>query len=644
MRELNNSRHNVEGVPPATVTQATSPTSNEMPPRTSARATPQDQQDGSTTPASVLPGEVIKREPIRRSPIYTTPMKVQSFKVSAADPPPGPPRRGSSLNGIDETKVSTEVITQDAPSSPPLPKRAHSEECGAKISSLEDLGVDQPTPRRASSLSDAAACETQTLPPPTTERANIHKTPASAQIQQSSEFDDADASIPAEVETSGSSVPSSSASTGRKPRSTVQRTLTMPASSAVEIQPETRRGTSLSSSDAFQGSGSNLLASGQEPEEDDSAVVGDIKAFVEAMRQEGDVGLMTEILLSSMESHQANESVQLYCLEVMAELFRDNTTERPELVSGILRAMKDFPSSFQVQKIGCEVIGCLASSEGCCTILVRAGACESLVRSMTQQGNNNVELVASVVATLRMLSATTEARDALRCQEGDVSGQVSKAMEFHPTSTDVQRDGCALLSNISIDLEKSKVSPVSSEVLDAVMKALKEHTSDSTVVSSACFALKNFTFDESNSRRLRSIDGIFDLLHRVSGVCEDPFVVMERLQVSMAEDESLEEQALASIKSLVEFRSSEDIAGVITDSLATMTTFSWSPRVTARCLQVLKSLAESSDAHKNAIREKIVSSRIKQQIEEHASDVGVQGAARMLMHVVDGGETGKMIM
>jgi len=98
---------------------------------------------------------------------------------------------------------------------------------------------------------------------------------------------------------------------------------------------------------------------------------------------------------------------------------------------------------------------------------------------------------------------------------------------------------------------------VDKSVFSVIVTAMKEHKNDKAVQASACFALKNLTFEESNLRMVGKEPSIYELLRNAQTFdCarEDATVVLERIYVSSAEDQSLEEQVCESLRSLVQVR------------------------------------------------------------------------------------------
>jgi len=362
---------------------------------------------------------------------------------------------------------------------------------------------------------------------------------------------------------------------------------------------------------------------------DGDEAVHDLRAMIQVMKNNEDLGLVTEIIVSYMDAHVANEKVQLYSLEVMAELFEDAVTDSAVLVSKIVRAMETFSSSVDIQISGCKVVGSLASNVNNGTILVRTGVCKLVYRTF-QQDQKHHELVSNAFASLRVLSSlSSQARRDLRNLD-DASENICQAMRTHPANIDIQRDGCALLSNISVDVEKNAVSSVGEFVLGAVVGAINAHRNDETVVTSACFALKNFMYEHTNLRTARRVGNIFDTLQHASlRGCDDAIVVLEKLQISRAEDESFEEQALQSLRALVEIRAADK--QLVEEVLDVMKNFDWSVTIIESGVAILKSLVESSDLHKEALRESEAPARLRHYLDRVPS--GTSEDVRLLLEL-----------
>jgi hypothetical protein len=348
---------------------------------------------------------------------------------------------------------------------------------------------------------------------------------------------------------------------------------------------------------------SNLLGDSPSQESNVEKAIRDLEPLVKDLLEAGadSSDMLIEILVTSMDSFPSVERFQSFCLQSIWKSCKASTEAcaaslmASNLHKSIMKAVKEFPSSKKVQEYGCKIVFAIAAHSGNRVVLVRSGACSFLAEAM---GNfmENVSLIRAVMGALRNLSLDTEAREKLNsipAWKGTV-----KAMRHNSEDAAIQRDGCALLSNLVVDAEKKLVLSVSNEVLGAVMHALETHHSNVSVVTSACFALKNFTYEESNLRSMSRVHNIFKILQIARELTghEEIDLIVERLQTSRAEDESLEEQAHESLMAMIELQSdrpSEMIATV----LSVLKAYSWSTKIADVCTQLLR----EHDLHKRNV-------------------------------------------
>lgn len=372
------------------------------------------------------------------------------------------------------------------------------------------------------------------------------------------------------------------------------------------------------------GPGAAPEAATSRPNTDDDSAIQGLQTLVREMPGDENLGILTEILISSLDLHRASERVQAHVLQAMADLFQDTVTESHVLVSKIWQAMTDFATSLSVQTAGCRALRSLASHSGNTGILVQTRACHALAAALSRH-IGDADLVEVAVATLRMLSIASEARDQL--QRHDVASQVAQAMLCNPHGAALQRDGCALLSNIAVDPERRTVSPVGATVLEAVVGALKSHPNDPTVTASACFALKNLSYESTNVSALAKIPDLCESVQRAAtiGGDNDALIVLERLQMAQAEAESLQEQTLAVITNT---DSIEDVVNAMKSNCR-------SPKVVQESMKALTALVRASHAHKTLLQQDgEVLACMLQCSELYASDLQIQDLTRTLMDAI----------
>jgi hypothetical protein len=352
---------------------------------------------------------------------------------------------------------------------------------------------------------------------------------------------------------------------------------------------------------------SNILGDSPSQESNVEKAIRDLEPLVKDLLEAGadSSDMLIEILVSSMDSFPSVERFQSFCLQSIWKSCRANTDAcaaslmASYLHKNIMKAVKSFPSSKKVQEYGCKIFFAIAAHSSNRVVLVQSDTCSFLTEAM---GNfmENVSLVRNVIGALRNLSLDTEAREKLNlipAWKGTV-----KAMRHNSKDAAIQRDGCALLSNLVVDAEKKVVLSVSDEVLGAVIHALETHRSDASVVTSACFALKNFTYEETNLRSMSRVHNIFQILQIARELTghEEMDVIVERLQTSRAEDESLEEQAHESLMAMIELQSehpSEMIATVVN----VLKSYSWSTKIADICTQLLREHAAKYGLHKRDV-------------------------------------------
>jgi hypothetical protein len=362
---------------------------------------------------------------------------------------------------------------------------------------------------------------------------------------------------------------------------------------------------------------------------EEDRIVKELKELIGSVGGDENVGIVTEILGSSLDVNQTHEKVQLYCLNVMEKVFQGVATDSSALVSKIVRAMKTFTTAIEMQKHGCRVICTLAATLDNCVALDQGGACNSVTEALSKH-IGDAALVEDAIAALRALSISNDAKRSL--EQLGVSQRVAEAMQCNLTFAGIQRDGCALLSNMAVDGEKRKVFAVDFNVVEAVVAALKAHSSEISVVQSASFALKNFLYEESNWRTLRKVDCVFGVLEHIASHSEDCSYVLEQIQLSRAEDDSLEEVAYESLLALTE--ACGDQPGVVDDVIGITQEFNWSVKMTAACMEALVSLAGRSKQHRQAIESSSTFSDISGIVERNGGDLRVQQAVRSLVDIL----------
>jgi hypothetical protein len=346
---------------------------------------------------------------------------------------------------------------------------------------------------------------------------------------------------------------------------------------------------------------------------------------------------LAELLSNTMRTHRDREDIQVVCLHTIWDASRYNFENKGIIMQAglyecIISSMKDFPDSVRVQENGCGALWSLSVNQFNRVILVRAGACERVLRSLDYHLNDE-GFVQTALGALRTLSPEREARMVINHMLG--SQRVVRAMGLHRLVVDIQRDGCAFLSNVAVDMHNQQVNVVSREELQAVVRAMRDHLKNESVITSACFTLKNLSYEEQNLRNLRRFDDVVSLLedaaqYATKASCRrDATEILKRIEVLQTEDEALEETAFSSLMQAIRRTSTEkNPAKQIEESVAVVTDviqeYDWSIRLICFGFESLLSLADKSEAYLNRMLSPKTLRVIVTTMREHASNPKVQ--------------------
>ncbi|KAL3944715.1 MAG: hypothetical protein SGBAC_001185 [Bacillariaceae sp.] len=354
-------------------------------------------------------------------------------------------------------------------------------------------------------------------------------------------------------------------------------------------------------------------------EEDMQVIISELDSLLsELMKVPGAEEIVAQSLVSAIREHQTKEDVLIYCLRTIWESCKENDIMKREVMKmdvsrDIVNVMKKFSKSAVLQEVGCGATWALAIKAENRLGFIRRGSC-AIIMAALDRFKTHENVVCSAVGAARTLSPEDDAREPLRVAEG--SKMVAKAMRAHPTSSIIQRDGCAFLSNAAVDMKMQYVTVVSQEELQTVLQAIHNHRNDSSVVAGACFALKNYTVDENNCRTLRKIENSMDLIQHAAGfissqACmEDAEDILESMQFAQTLDNSIEDEAYVTFSSSMEQQIS--LPGFVNRILEFMEENDWSVRLTSLGLQTYGRLVLSDSDHKDRVYSQTNLSRIVQ--------------------------------
>jgi hypothetical protein len=376
------------------------------------------------------------------------------------------------------------------------------------------------------------------------------------------------------------------------------------------------------------------------------SLAGDMQSFVPVGDGAASAQFVADIVLGTMREHDSVEIIQAHCLRAICSLCkgrdRDGTGDSTSTIhsrssgslqshgsgnhiqqhnqAAIMRAgggefvvetMARFSDSAVIQEQGCGAIWSLAVNASSRVDLTRAGACLRIYKALADFSSIE-SLAKTAIGAMRTLTPQLEAREAFKTL--NTSKLTVQAMVTHPLCVPMQRDGCALLSNLAVNIEQQFVAVVPREELEAVVNTMANHREVPSVIQAACFALKNYSHEDRNCRTLRHCRNSLDLLvhasvfRQASLTCQaDAADVLERLELINTLDESREDQAIGKFQ--------QDLTDIREESLSSSTstleaetrhrqikaTFEflrshcdWSPRLVATGLMSLRQLLSSS--------------------------------------------------
>ena len=334
----------------------------------------------------------------------------------------------------------------------------------------------------------------------------------------------------------------------------------------------------------------------------DTSKLEPIQAMLKEMKDMGKEIFM-ECLMTAMESNPSDQHVQHYCLATIRDELEDDDedgTINDSLIamkgtSRILDSMTNFPTSVTIQEIGCATLLAMASNDENRSCLIESGACDSLHRAIDINCRER-SIVEMCFSALRILSTEVEGRNSML--QVNVSKSVIAAMQYNISSVLIQQDGCAILSNLTVDVRSNSVTLVSNDEIAVIVEAMQVYNNDEAVMASACFALKNFAYNAQNLRSMNRANNVLEALEDAAlfdSLSISASQTSEKLYLSQAEDESMVDHAYRVLMKTISTQSDDpEIMVVIIESLRE---FKWSSTHVAACLKKLKPLALTSQPH-----------------------------------------------
>jgi len=378
------------------------------------------------------------------------------------------------------------------------------------------------------------------------------------------------------------------------------------------------------------------------PALDNDISLSEIDSLIKDVNGIGDTGLVVDILVRHMKENHDTATLQGYCLGKIWDLCKENDEYKNAFIyentpKFILSTMEKYLNNTIIQEQACGVLWAFCTSKENRMIVIRSGATAGILRA-TIKHINVEDLVATALGCLRTISPEPESRESITAMSG--REYVCKAMTIHCHAAGIQRDACNFLSNCAVDLQKQEVARITECEVEAIGDAMVNHGDDASVMTGACFALKNFSFEEQNVRYIRLIDGIVELLEKISQYCEDSracrdsSIVLERMLQSKLYDESLEDQVLESISQIMVEDLRTEAHQKIHQVIDLMQEYDWSFKVLATVFHSLTSLYQQYPNNRGRISSDQVIGSVAAKMKKYTKNAMVQINGCKLLGVI----------
>ena len=347
-------------------------------------------------------------------------------------------------------------------------------------------------------------------------------------------------------------------------------------------------------------------------------VLSNLTSLVLPLADDGSHDWAVDQLLQAMKDHCESAQVQAYCLSVICDLCLKYKEFKAIFVctvapDDVLKSMEKHMDIIEIQENACRVLWALSDCKEHRLIVIRAGGIARLVKCLSQHREHET-VMSSALGCLRCMSPESEFREAIRLVEG--AKHICAVMKAHPDCIPIQKDCCAILSNIAVDLKTHQVAVVSDEEIESIVACLVNHRTDAAVSASVSFALKNLTFDERNLRKLSKFPHIIPILEATlvqpRETISDPTsqsdaeVLLVRLENFKEEEAMFEDHVVKSLEESFTRRfDKDDPASDVVDVLQQN---DWSAKVTAAALECLVNLTRERLLRPETISEKTMTS------------------------------------
>jgi len=341
--------------------------------------------------------------------------------------------------------------------------------------------------------------------------------------------------------------------------------------------------------------------------EDQRSLLEDVKA---AAIESNKIEIFLDLLVTTLQEQQTSQTIVALCLRQVWDCAKHIDGCKTMIMEcrldvHIKHALEKYLDDEHVQHYGCRCVWSLSVDPECRQLLIQAGAIQWIYNTLEDYKDNKYVLESAFGAMRTMSSSYTTAVQASHQQQFSDSSysqssmssparvlllpldalrpSVCRIMGRHPSSIPLQRDGCAFLSNVAVDMDQQVVSVVSKDEITAVVQALAMYGAPD-VWGCACFCLKNYTYEDRNLRMLLKLYDPFllDLLQSIvtsidqrqqlaiitntsirRQIREDANQIRQSLELFKAEEEEMEEITYSSLVDAIQGMFLDEAIGTI---------------------------------------------------------------------------------
>eukprot|EP00546_Thalassionema_frauenfeldii_P017945 CAMPEP_0178896440 /NCGR_PEP_ID=MMETSP0786-20121207/1173_1 /TAXON_ID=186022 /ORGANISM="Thalassionema frauenfeldii, Strain CCMP 1798" /LENGTH=1085 /DNA_ID=CAMNT_0020566841 /DNA_START=33 /DNA_END=3290 /DNA_ORIENTATION=- len=342
--------------------------------------------------------------------------------------------------------------------------------------------------------------------------------------------------------------------------------------------------------------------------DDQRLLLEDVKA---AAIESNQIEIFLDLLVTTLQEECTTQAIVALCLRHVWDCAKNIDGCKTKIMDcrldvHIKHALEKHLDDKQVQHYGCRCIWSLSVDPVCRKSMIQAGAIQWIYNTMEDYKDDKYVLESAFGALRTMSSSCGTAFQASHRQQfldsshsensnstssparvlllplDALRPSVCRIMGLHSSSIPIQRDGCAFLSNVAVDMEQQVVSVVSKDEITTVVQALSMYGAPD-VWGCACFCLKNYTYEDRNLRVLLKLYDpyVLDLLDSIitsidqfvtnpsilQQIREDANQIRSRLELFKTEEQEMENIRYSSLVDAMQDMTLDEAVTTILDDV-----------------------------------------------------------------------------